>query len=82
MLDHIGLNVVDYDRSKAFYERPLSPRGPSLLTAGATTHRLRRFPARGRGFARMRASPGVRTVGAIRFPGGGGPDARRSRCAG
>jgi catechol 2,3-dioxygenase-like lactoylglutathione lyase family enzyme len=31
MLDHIGLNVSDYDRSRAFYERALAPLGFSLL---------------------------------------------------
>ena len=27
MLDHLGLDVTDYDRSKAFYERALAPWG-------------------------------------------------------
>jgi catechol 2,3-dioxygenase-like lactoylglutathione lyase family enzyme len=31
MLDHVGLSVTDYDRSKAFYERALAPLGLSLL---------------------------------------------------
>ena len=31
MLDHIGLNVSDYDRSRALYERAPSPLGFSLL---------------------------------------------------
>ena len=31
MLDHIGVNVSDYDRSRAFYERALAPLGLSLL---------------------------------------------------
>jgi catechol 2,3-dioxygenase-like lactoylglutathione lyase family enzyme len=31
VLDHIGLNVSDYDRSRAFYERALAPLGFSLL---------------------------------------------------
>src|ERR1700730_12045234 len=31
MLDHIGLNVSDYDRSRDFYERALAPLGFSLL---------------------------------------------------
>jgi catechol 2,3-dioxygenase-like lactoylglutathione lyase family enzyme len=31
MLDHIGLNVSDYDRSREFYERALAPLGFSLL---------------------------------------------------
>jgi arsenite/tail-anchored protein-transporting ATPase len=31
MLDHIGLNISDYDRSRDFYERALAPLGFSLL---------------------------------------------------
>src|SRR5918992_3767319 len=31
MLDHIGVNVSDYDRSRDFYERALAPLGFSLL---------------------------------------------------
>ena len=31
MLDHLGINVSDYDRSRAFYERALAPLGVSLL---------------------------------------------------
>jgi len=31
MLDHIGLNVTDYDRSRDFYQRALAPLGISLL---------------------------------------------------
>lgn len=31
MLDHIGLNVSDYDRSRDFYGRALAPLGFSLL---------------------------------------------------
>jgi catechol 2,3-dioxygenase-like lactoylglutathione lyase family enzyme len=31
MLDHIGLNVSDYDRSRDFYARALEPLGLSLL---------------------------------------------------
>jgi catechol 2,3-dioxygenase-like lactoylglutathione lyase family enzyme len=31
VLDHVGLNVSDYDRSRAFYERALAPLGFSLL---------------------------------------------------
>src|ERR1700682_3856076 len=31
MLDHIGLNVSDYDRSRDFYEGALAPLGYSLL---------------------------------------------------
>ena len=30
MLDHLGLNVSDLDRSKAFYERALAPLGITL----------------------------------------------------
>ena len=32
MLDHIGLNVSDYDRSRSFYERALAPLGFAMLT--------------------------------------------------
>jgi catechol 2,3-dioxygenase-like lactoylglutathione lyase family enzyme len=31
MLDHIGVNVSDYHRSRAFYDRALGPLGFSLL---------------------------------------------------
>lgn len=30
MLDHLGLDVKDFERSKAFYERALAPLGISL----------------------------------------------------
>src|SRR3954467_2083755 len=30
-IDHIGLDVGDYERSKAFYERALTPLGLKLL---------------------------------------------------
>jgi catechol 2,3-dioxygenase-like lactoylglutathione lyase family enzyme len=30
-LDHIGLDVSDYDASKAFYEKALAPLGITLL---------------------------------------------------
>jgi catechol 2,3-dioxygenase-like lactoylglutathione lyase family enzyme len=31
VLDHLGLNVTDFDRSKAFYEQALAPLGIVLL---------------------------------------------------
>src|SRR5918995_3975476 len=31
MLDHVGLDVSNYDRSKAFYEKALAPLGMRLL---------------------------------------------------
>jgi catechol 2,3-dioxygenase-like lactoylglutathione lyase family enzyme len=31
VLDHIGINVSDYDRSRAFYEKALAPLGYTLL---------------------------------------------------
>jgi catechol 2,3-dioxygenase-like lactoylglutathione lyase family enzyme len=31
MLDHVGFNVSDYGRSKAFYEQALAPLGLALL---------------------------------------------------
>jgi catechol 2,3-dioxygenase-like lactoylglutathione lyase family enzyme len=31
MLDHTGINVSDYDRSRAFYEQALAPLGFTLL---------------------------------------------------
>jgi catechol 2,3-dioxygenase-like lactoylglutathione lyase family enzyme len=31
MLDHLGINVSDYDRSRDFYERALAPLGVSVL---------------------------------------------------
>jgi catechol 2,3-dioxygenase-like lactoylglutathione lyase family enzyme len=30
-LDHIGLHVSDYERSRAFYERALAPLGIKLM---------------------------------------------------
>jgi catechol 2,3-dioxygenase-like lactoylglutathione lyase family enzyme len=44
MLDHVGIGVGDYERSKAFYERALAPLGYKLLlefagaAAGFGTH--------------------------------------------
>jgi catechol 2,3-dioxygenase-like lactoylglutathione lyase family enzyme len=31
MLDHLGLDVTDYERSRAFYERALAPLGMELI---------------------------------------------------
>ena len=31
IIDHIGLNVSDYERAKAFYDRALAPLGISLI---------------------------------------------------
>ena len=31
MLDHVGLDVADYERSKAFYEKALAPLGLELM---------------------------------------------------
>jgi catechol 2,3-dioxygenase-like lactoylglutathione lyase family enzyme len=31
MLDHVGLDVTDYERSKAFYEKALAPLGLELM---------------------------------------------------
>jgi len=31
MLDHLGLDVTDFERSRAFYERALAPLGITLL---------------------------------------------------
>ena len=31
MLDHVGLDVADYDRSKAFYSKALAPLGLELV---------------------------------------------------
>jgi catechol 2,3-dioxygenase-like lactoylglutathione lyase family enzyme len=31
ILDHIGINVSDYERSKAFYQRALAPLGITLV---------------------------------------------------
>lgn len=31
MLDHLGINVADFDRSKAFYERALEPLGYRVM---------------------------------------------------
>lgn len=31
MIDHIGIDVADFDRAKAFYDKALEPLGASLL---------------------------------------------------
>ncbi len=31
MLDHVGIGVADYERSKEFYEQALAPLGYTLL---------------------------------------------------
>ena len=33
MIDHIGVQVRDYERSRAFYERALEPLGYEVVTA-------------------------------------------------
>jgi catechol 2,3-dioxygenase-like lactoylglutathione lyase family enzyme len=38
VLDHVGLNVSDYDRSRDFYSRALEPLGYSLLMEPALGH--------------------------------------------
>lgn len=35
-IDHISLNVTDYERSKAFYEATLKPLGIKLLMEGSS----------------------------------------------
>jgi catechol 2,3-dioxygenase-like lactoylglutathione lyase family enzyme len=35
-LDHVGLDVSDYERSKAFYERALAPLGMTLMMEPVT----------------------------------------------
>jgi catechol 2,3-dioxygenase-like lactoylglutathione lyase family enzyme len=37
-LDHVGINVSDYARSRDFYERALAPLGVSLLMEPAEGH--------------------------------------------
>ena len=37
MLDHIGIPISDYNRSKAFYERALTPLGYSLIMEAPQT---------------------------------------------
>jgi catechol 2,3-dioxygenase-like lactoylglutathione lyase family enzyme len=37
-LDHIGLDVSDYERSKAFYEKALAPLGMTLHNVEAVCH--------------------------------------------
>jgi catechol 2,3-dioxygenase-like lactoylglutathione lyase family enzyme len=34
MIDHVGIEVGDYERSKAFYSVALQPLGYELVTAG------------------------------------------------
>ena len=41
-LDHIGLDVSDYDRSKAFYEQALAPLGMKLMMEPVPTWGIRR----------------------------------------
>jgi catechol 2,3-dioxygenase-like lactoylglutathione lyase family enzyme len=38
MIDHVGVNVSDYDRSRGFYERALAPLGYQLLMEPAPGH--------------------------------------------
>ena len=49
VLDHIGIGVADYERSKAFYEQALAPLGYTLpsgvLRSGGRVRQGRRRPA-------------------------------------
>ena len=38
MIDHVGVNVSDYERSRDFYAKALEPLGYSLLMEPAETH--------------------------------------------
>jgi catechol 2,3-dioxygenase-like lactoylglutathione lyase family enzyme len=38
MIDHVGVNVSDYERSRGFYERALAPLGYSLLMEPVQGH--------------------------------------------
>ncbi len=38
MLDHVGINVSEYERSRDFYSRALEPLGYSLLMEPAERH--------------------------------------------
>jgi catechol 2,3-dioxygenase-like lactoylglutathione lyase family enzyme len=38
MIDHVGVNVSDYDRSRDFYEKSLAPLGYTLLMEPAPGH--------------------------------------------
>ncbi len=38
MIDHIGIAVSDFDRSKSFYDRAMAPLGASLLMMVPTEH--------------------------------------------
>ena len=38
MIDHVGVNVSDYGRSRGFYERALAPLGYELLMEPAPGH--------------------------------------------
>jgi catechol 2,3-dioxygenase-like lactoylglutathione lyase family enzyme len=38
MIDHVGVNVSDYDRSRGFYEKALAPLGYELLMEPVEGH--------------------------------------------
>jgi catechol 2,3-dioxygenase-like lactoylglutathione lyase family enzyme len=38
MIDHVGVNVSDYDQSRGFYEKALAPLGYKLLMEPAPGH--------------------------------------------
>ena len=60
MIDHIGLSVADYERSKAFYQAALAPLGYGL---GDGSHRGRAVGrVRRRRQARLLARPGRATT--------------------
>ena len=63
MLDHLGLEVSDYQRSKAFYEKALKPLGLAVLMEPASNACGFGLPSEGKPFfwigARRRAVSGV-----------------------
>jgi hypothetical protein len=53
MLDHLGINVSDHDRSRDFYAQALAPLGVTLM--------MEPMPRIG-GFGRDNGAPGIREI--------------------
>lgn len=60
MLDHVGLDVSDYERSKAFYEKTLAPLGwiswSRCRASGASATAISHSSGSPQGGARRRAA--------------------------
>src|SRR6266550_1292878 len=62
MLDHVGIGVADYQRSKEFYEKALAPLGYSLLMefSGAAAGFGKDDGGRPSFFLEAHGAPGIR----------------------